>query len=175
VRGNEDLNSLVVMGVSGSGKSTIGKLLASQINYSFIDADDLHPESNKKLMAAGTPLTDVERLPWLEIVGTELASYSSSSSPVVVACSALKRSYRELLRAYSPGAYFIFLDGTQELIQTRISIRNHEFMPSSLLESQLANLEPLQADERGSRIEIGESPVTICTRIIENLALMKRD
>lgn len=173
--GHDDFNSLVVMGVSGSGKSTIGQLLASEVQYSFIDADDLHPESNKRLMAAGTPLTDNERLPWLDIVGAQLASHSSSNSPLVVACSALKRSYRDQLRRHCPHVFFLFLDGTRDEIQARISLRNHEFMPSSLLDSQFANLEPLQDNERGLRIEIGDTPLAICTTIIENLGLKKID
>lgn len=172
---DDNLNSFVIMGVSGSGKTTVGELLASQMAYSFIDADDLHPESNKELMAAGIPLTDVERLPWLDLVGEELTAYSAANSPLVVACSALKRSYRDQLRRHSPDTFFLFLDGTREQIQARISLRNHEFMPSSLLDSQFANLEPLQADERGMRIEIGDSPQSMCSGIIQSLGLKQRN
>ncbi|MBC7463155.1 MAG: gluconokinase [Actinobacteria bacterium] len=163
------------MGVSGSGKSTIGKLLSEQLGYAFIDADDLHPESNKRLMASGIPLTDVERSPWLDNIGSKLAEYSSSNTPLIVACSALKHSYRDKLRRYSPTVNFLFLDGTRSQIQSQISTRDHEFMPSSLLDSQFADLEVLQADERGLRIELGGSPLTTCTAIIKALALKNRN
>lgn len=158
------------MGVSGSGKSTIGNLLAESLNYSFLDADDLHPESNKKLMAAGLPLTDTERLPWLEIIGLELEKFLLLNSPLIVACSALKRSYRDLLRAHSPNLFFLYLDGTITEIHQRISIRSHEFMPSSLLDSQFANLEPLQPDEHGLRVETVATPAEICQKIIVELS-----
>lgn len=158
------------MGVSGSGKSTIGNMLADSLNYSFLDADDLHPESNKKLMAAGLPLTDTERLPWLEIIGLELEKFLRLNSPLIVACSALKRSYRDLLRAHSSNLFFLYLDGTITEIQQRISIRSHEFMPSSLLDSQFANLEPLQPDERGLRVETVATPAEICQNIIVELS-----
>jgi gluconokinase len=159
--------SIVIMGVSGSGKSTVGKLLSQLLRCEFIDADDLHPESNKKAMAAGIALTDVERLPWLKIVGEELKSHSENSQPLIVACSALRRSYRELLTSFSPSLFFIFLDGTKEEIGARISVRSHEFMPSSLLESQFANLEPLVKDENGFRISIDASVETICATIVQ--------
>ena len=158
------------MGVSGSGKSTIGNMLAKSLNFSFLDGDDLHPESNKKLMANGIPLTDEERLPWLEIIGQELNEHSTLNKPLIIACSSLKRSYRDLLRKYSPNLFFLFLDGTKNQISERISVRKHEFMPSSLLDSQLANLEPLQSDEYGLRVEIGATPEEICQWIIIELS-----
>jgi gluconokinase len=153
------------MGVSGSGKSTVGKLLSGNLDSAFIDADDLHPESNKIAMSRGIALTDKERLPWLNIVGEELRKYSLAGKPLIVACSALKRSYRDLLRSYSPSLYFVFLSGTQEEIQARISTRNHEFMPTSLLDSQFANLEPLENDEYGVRISVDSPAEDISEKI----------
>jgi gluconokinase len=159
--------SIVVMGVSGSGKSTIGELLSRKLNCAFIDADDLHPESNKIAMSSGIALTDKERLPWLRIVGEELRTHSLQKQPLIVACSALKRSYRELLRTYSPNLYFVFLEGTQEEIQARIALRSHEFMPTSLLDSQFANLEPLENDEFGLRVSVNPSTEEICQKIVQ--------
>lgn len=139
------------MGVSGCGKTTIGALVAHELGLPFTDGDSLHPVENIAKMAAGTPLNDDDRAPWLEIVGQELAG---SDNGLVVACSALKRSYRDTIRAQAPGVVFLHLDGTREVLGSRLEGRSGHFMPTTLLDSQLATLEPLDADERCVVIDI---------------------
>ena len=157
---------LVVMGVSGSGKTTSGIALAAALGVPFLDADDLHPASNVAKMAAGIALTDDDRMPWLALVGAELAV---ASAGLVIACSALKRVYREAILAAAPSTRFVFLDGSRELLESRVQHRNGHFMPASLLDSQLAALEPLAADEPGVRIPLDEHPTV--ASIVELLAL----
>ena len=146
----------MVMGVSGSGKSTIGELLAQKLGATFIDGDSLHPESNVAKMAAGTPLNDADRKPWLEAVGQKLADAGEES--LVIACSALKKSYRDIIRAADPTARFVFLQGSRELLAERLASRKGHFMPPTLLQSQLDTLEPLDPDESGIVLDIRESP-----------------
>ena len=136
---------LVVMGVSGCGKSTVGAAFAEQQGLVFVDADALHPAGNIAKMAAGIPLVDADRWPWLDLVGEVLADGTAD----VVACSALRRAYRDRLRSHAPDAYFAHVSGTAELIAERLAGRSHEFMPPGLLASQFATLEPLEPDERG--------------------------
>jgi gluconokinase len=145
--------SIIVMGVSGSGKSTVGALLATRLGLPFIDGDDLHPQANKQKMAAGIPLDDADRAPWLDTIAAALAR-----APVVVACSALKRRYRDRLRANAPHVQFIYLAGLPDLLAQRLSTRSHEFMPPELLESQLAILEPPGSDENAFTVNIQLSP-----------------
>ncbi len=140
---------IVVMGVSGCGKSSVGLALAEALGARFIDGDDLHPEANKAKMAAGIPLNDDDRWPWLDLVGEALAE-----SNTVVACSALKRVYRERILAAAPGTFFVHLHGTRELLAQRMNARPNHFMPVSLLDSQLNTLELLGADEPGVMLDI---------------------
>ncbi len=147
---------VVVMGVQGSGKSTLGSLLAARFGIPFVDGDDLHPQRNRALMAAGTPLSDDDRLPWLSAVGQRLAD--GREAGVVVACSALKRTYRDLLRDHAPDVAFVHPYGPKELVAARISWREHEYMPPSLLDSQYAALEHLDAGELGTTLDIGSPP-----------------
>lgn len=142
---------IVVMGVSGCGKTTIGALVAHELGLPFTDGDSLHPVENIAKMAAGTPLNDDDRAPWLQVVGQELAS---SANGLVVACSALKRSYRDAIRAQAPDAVFLHLDGTREVLSSRLEGRSGHFMPTTLLDSQLATLEALEADEAAVVIDI---------------------
>lgn len=142
---------IVVMGVSGCGKTTIGALVADELGLPFTDGDSLHPLENIAKMAAGTPLDDDDRLPWLETVGRELAG---SPDGLVVACSALRRSYRDAIRAKAPHVLFLHLDGSREVLGSRLEGRSGHFMPAALLDSQLATLEPLGADEAGVVIDI---------------------
>lgn len=153
---------IVVMGVSGCGKSTVGSMLAELLDVPFIDADDLHPLANVTKMAAGTPLTDDDRRPWLARVGDRLAA---APDGVVVACSALRRPYRSALRAHAPDAVFVHLDGTRDQLATRMAARRDHFMPPSLLDTQLATLDPLGDDESGAVMDIRFPPDRIAADI----------
>ena len=137
--------AFVVMGVSGCGKSTVARELAEKINAGFIEADDWHPASNKQKMSSGVPLTDEDRLPWLaEVVSISIAEREKSGS-VVVACSALKKSYRDQLRKIHNDTFFVYLSGSKALILQRMQERKGHFMPVALLDSQFDTLE----DPRG--------------------------
>jgi carbohydrate kinase (thermoresistant glucokinase family) len=145
---------IVVMGVSGSGKSTIAAGLAARIGGMFLDADDFHPPENVAKMAAGVPLTDDDRMPWLARVADAMVDAERRDGTVVVACSALRRAYRDVLRGADAGVFFVQLDGTPELLAARVGERTDHFMPPSLLASQLALLEPLGTDERGAVVSV---------------------
>lgn len=153
------------MGVQGIGKSTIGRLLADRLDVAFIDGDALHSERNVDLMASGTPLTDADREPWLHAVGAVLVDHAAAGG-VVVACSALRRSYRDLIREHDPLAYFVEPWGAIELVRERVRGRNHEYMPPALLQSQYDTLEPLAADERGIRVSVDSTPESIVADIV---------
>lgn len=150
---------IVVMGVSGSGKSTIGALIANKLAVPFVDADSLHPTSNIEKMAAGQPLTDDDRWPWLAKVGQVLAG--AGDDGLVVACSALKRKYRDAILAEAPRALFVHLSGSKEVLASRVEGRSGHFMPTTLLDSQLATLEPLASDEPGVVVDIAPDVATI--------------
>ena len=141
------------MGVSGSGKSTVGAALAQRQRVPFVDADSLHPAANIGKMTAGEPLNDDDRYPWLEKVGEWLASHGDGG---VASCSALKRKYRDQLRAHSPRVEFLYLSGSPELIAGRLAARTGHFMPAALLQSQFDALEPLGADEAGVSVDAGQ-------------------
>lgn len=140
------------MGVSGSGKSTVGAALAGRMGVPFVDADTLHPAANVAKMAAGEPLDDDDRSPWLDAVGEWLAAHRDGG---VASCSALKRTYRDKLRAHCPGVEFLHLSGSAELIADRLAARTDHFMPAALLRSQLDTLETLGSDEAGITIDAG--------------------
>ncbi|GAP60636.1 probable gluconokinase [Arthrobacter sp. Hiyo1] len=146
------LRPMAIMGVSGSGKTVLGQALGKRLGIPFIDADDLHPASNKALMAAGIPLTDADRIPWLNVVAATIAKGVSENQPSVVACSALKRTYRDLLRTQVSDLLLIYIDGAAEVIARRLEDREHEYMPASLLASQIATLEQPEADEAYIRV-----------------------
>ncbi|WP_205873258.1 gluconokinase [Mycobacterium camsae] len=147
--------AVVVIGVSGSGKSTVGAALARRLRVPFEDADHLHPPASIAKMASGQPLTDDDRYPWLAAVGQWLAAHPDG----VLSCSALKRAYRDVLRRYSPSAQFLQLRGRPELIAARLAARPGHFMPATLLQTQLDTQEPLGADEPGSVIDIDDRDV----------------
>ena len=150
---------VVVMGVSAAGKSTIGRGLAFRLGAAFVDADDLHPDSNRAKMRAGVPLDDEDRRPWLDAVGAVLAAADRAAS-VVVACSALRRRYRERLLAHAPEVRFVHLDAAPGVLAERASSRTGHFMPPGLLASQLATLETLAPDEPGFRVDV-DAPVHV--------------
>lgn len=145
---------VVVMGVSGSGKSTVGAALARRMRVPFVDADTLHPAANVAKMAAGHPLDDFDRRPWLDTVGEWLAAHRDGG---VVSCSALKRTYRDQLRAHCPGVEFLHLSGSADLIADRLAARTDHFMPAALLRSQLDTLEALGPDEAGITVDAGRA------------------
>ena len=160
--------SVVVMGVAGSGKSTVGQTLARRLGWSFAEADDFHSAANVAKMAAGTPLTDEDRRPWLESIQRWIDANPGDS---VVTCSALRRSYRDILRGAQANVRFLHLSGTEQGIGARMAARTSHFMPTSLLASQLATLEPLEADEDGVVIEITGTPEEIVMNAIRALGL----
>ncbi|MEU0569371.1 gluconokinase [Nonomuraea sp. NPDC005983] len=143
---------VVVMGVTGSGKTTVGAALAARLGVPFADADDFHSPQNVAKMSAGIPLDDADRLPWLRAVGAWLAGHTGTGA--VMGCSALKRSYRDLLRESVPRLSFLHLDGDAEVIRQRVAHRPGHFMPASLVASQLATLEPLGPGERGVVLDL---------------------
>lgn len=158
--------AVVVMGVSASGKSSLAAALADRIALPWLDADELHPPANVAKMASGVPLDDDDRAPWLDAVGVRLAE-GRSTGGVVIACSALKRAYRDRLRAACSGTLFVHLDGTRDLLFARAAARCGHFMPATLLDSQLATLEPLQCDEDGAVIDTAADLVDIVAELVE--------
>jgi len=134
--------AVVVMGVSGCGKTAVGSLLAQRLGARFIDADDLHPPANVEKMRAGIPLDDADRAPWLRLLNARLREVTAAGEPVVLACSALKQRYRDTLAEGVPGLRFVHLAGSRELIAARLAARQHRYMPTTLLDSQFATLEP---------------------------------
>ncbi|MFJ6138988.1 gluconokinase [Kitasatospora sp. NPDC092286] len=150
--------TVVVMGVSGVGKTTLARLLADRLGLPYAEADDFHPPANIAKMSAGIPLDDEDRAPWLRALGTWLGERADAGTGGVVTCSALKHRYRDTLRAACPGAFFLHLSGGHELVEDRLAHRTGHFMPPSLLDSQYAALEPLRADEHGAVLDVGPSP-----------------
>jgi gluconokinase len=144
---------IVVMGVSGSGKTTTGAELARRLRVPFADADEFHPASNIAKMSAGVPLDDADREPWLAAIARWLAEHADGG---VVTCSALKRAFRDRLRAAAPGAYFVHLAGDSEVVAARVAARADHFMPVALVASQFAALEPLEPDERGLVLDLDQ-------------------
>ena len=160
--------AITVMGVSGCGKSTVGALLAHDLGWDFKDGDAFHPPSNVEKMRSGAPLTDADRWPWLDAIAAHVAHLETSGGHVVVACSALKRVYRDRLKA-GGRVLFVHLAGTYELVDARMKARKNHFMPPSLLQSQFATLEPPAHDEPALSIPIESEPADIARRILEQL------
>ena len=146
---------VVAMGVSGSGKSTVGAALAQRLRVPFADADDFHPAANIAKMTAGEALDDTDRQPWLEAIGEWLVAHRGTGG--VMSCSALKRKYRDQLRRHTADVEFLHLHGTREVIARRQASRPGHFMPASLLDSQFAILEPLAPDEGGQVVDVDQS------------------
>ncbi|MGE3194586.1 MAG: gluconokinase [Microbacteriaceae bacterium] len=146
------MQRIVVMGVSGAGKTTVGRALAERLGLAFQDADDLHPAANVAKMAAGVPLDDSDRGPWLAVVGEALAA--APEPGMVMACSALKRAYRDAIRARAGDARFVLVTAPVAVLRERIGHRTGHFMPPALLDSQLATLEPLGPGESGATVDV---------------------
>lgn len=160
---------IVVIGVSGSGKTTVGKRLALDLAVPFSDADDLHSQKNRNKMAAGQPLDDEDRWPWLSEVGHALSNADSDGTGLVMACSALKASYRKAILVEEPRTQFVLLTGPRDLIEQRLAQREGHFMPEALLGSQLVDLEPLTVQEPGITVSIAQTPSQIVARVREKL------
>ncbi|MCS5722222.1 gluconokinase [Herbiconiux sp. CPCC 203407] len=163
--------ALVVMGVSGSGKSTVGAALAEALGVPFVDADDLHPLTNIEKMRAGLPLDDDDRWPWLRAVGDAIRAASTGTGTgapatgVVVACSALRVSYRDAILERAPRTRFVLLQGDREMLLGRLRSRTGHFMPASLLDSQLDALEPLGPHEPGLTVDAADTPEAVIAEV----------
>lgn len=161
---------LVVMGVSGVGKTTVAKQLAVRLDYEFAEGDDFHPPANVAKMSAGTPLEDSDRLPWLRSLADWVGERHREGTSTVITCSALRRRYRDVLREGADNTVFVHLVGDRALLLERMSGRQH-FMPPALLTSQFDALEPLQADEAGVSVEVTEPPEEIVEEVVSRLGL----
>ncbi|UFU06752.1 gluconokinase [Ruania halotolerans] len=156
---------IVVMGVSGNGKSTIGAALADRLGAVFLEGDEFHPQANVAKMSAGIPLTDDDRWPWLDILAAEIARRDEAGERTVLACSALRRAYRDRLRARVPDLFFIHPSADYDTIHARMQAREH-FMPPALLRSQFDTLEPLGADEAGDVVDATAPPSMVIAEAI---------
>lgn len=156
---------VVVMGVSGSGKSTVGRLLAERLGVPYAEGDDFHPPANVAKMSSGQPLTDEDRWPWLRLLADWIRAHGGSGG--MITCSALKRKYRDVLCSAGTPVWFVHLAGEQAVIAARLAARSGHFMPAALLDSQLADLEPLKPDEPGMVLDIGASPEEIVATALE--------
>jgi gluconokinase len=170
--GTESPCALVVMGVSGSGKSTVADELAGRLGWRYEDGDGFHPASNVAKMSAGHPLTDDDRWPWLQAIADEIDRLAAAGERSVIACSALKRAYRDVLVHGRADVRIVFLDGTQDLIAARLAARKGHFMPSGLLDSQFGTLERPGKDERPIIVSIDAPVERIVDDIITQLNLV---
>ncbi|MGB8900901.1 MAG: gluconokinase [Methylocella sp.] len=159
----------VVMGVAGSGKTTVAALLAAALGCQFQEGDDLHQAANVEKMNGGTPLTDADRLPWLRKIAEEIDSWRARGESGVLTCSALKRSYRDIISGDRPGVTLVYLKGSYDLIRRRTTARHEHFMPMALLDSQFASLQEPTPDEHPITIDVGGSPTEIAAEIVHRL------
>lgn len=160
---------IVIMGVSGCGKSTLGRALADRLGVTFIEGDELHPPHNVARMAAGIALTDFDRQDWLQAIATHLRDARIRGLGLVVSCSALKRSYRDLLRGGASDVRFVYLQGSAQLLEARLRSRSGHYMPPSLLQSQLDTLDPPSADEAALSIDMAGAPQDIIDQVLAHL------
>lgn len=158
--------AVVLMGVSGAGKSTVAAALAARLHVRYFEGDDLHSPENRKKMSEGHPLNDEDRRPWLRAIGQLLEREVTQLPFVIVTCSALKRNYRDVLRSFVATTDFIELTASLEVLEARVSARHTGFMPASLLGSQLATLEPLASDERGLVVNVENTTEEVVDQIL---------
>ncbi len=160
---------VVVMGVSGSGKSTVAALLAAALGCQFHEGDDLHPRENVEKMQRGTPLTDADRMPWLRKIAEEIDGWRARGQCGVLTCSALKRSYRDIIIGGRDDVVLVYLKGSRDLIHRRMAARHEHFMPLALLDSQFATLEEPTSDEHPITVDVGGKPPEIAQDIVRQL------
>jgi gluconokinase len=163
---------VVVMGVCGCGKTTVARRISALTGFAFAEADEFHSEANVAKMRAGVPLSDEDRWPWLRSLAAWMAERAAAGESTVVACSALRRDYRELLAQGPPSVSFVHLDGNIETIRQRLSRRTGHYMPASLLDSQVATLESLQADEPGIVLDVGLAAGDLADLTVQKLGLL---
>jgi len=159
----------VVMGVSGSGKTTVAALLAAALGCQFQEGDDLHPAANVEKMHGGTPLTDVDRLPWLQKIAEEIDGWGARGESGVLTCSALKRSYRDIIIGDRKDVALVYLRGSHDLIRRRMAARHEHFMPVALLDSQFVTLQEPTPDEHPITVDVGGRPAEIAAEIVHRL------
>jgi gluconokinase len=162
---------LVLMGVSGCGKTSVAARLADRLGWPFVEGDALHPPANVAKMAAGQPLTDADRAPWLATIADRVDAWLGAGESGLVTCSALKRAYRDVIARRGTGVVFVHLRGSRETIATRLAARQGHFMPSSLLDSQFATLEPPTPDEPAIAVDVGPEPAALADEIVARLGL----
>ncbi len=167
--GRYPISVVVVMGVSGSGKTTIATLLAGSLGWDFADGDDLHPPSNVAKMRSGTPLTDDDRWPWLQAIGTWIDAHLASGQHGVVTCSALKRAYRDRLLVGRQGVRLVYLCGSYDVVAARQAARQGHFMPAALIQSQFETLEPPGEDEHPITARVDLPPMQIVADLVKLL------
>ncbi len=165
--------AVVVMGVTGTGKTTIGRMLADRLDARFAEGDDYHPTANVEKMRSGHPLDDEDRRPWLEAIAKDLRRWLEDGTTAVVTCSALKRNYRDLLRQAGPGVRFLYLEGDAELIRQRLAGRQGHYMPAALLPSQLRTLENPADEPDVATVEVDGEPEQILERALRALAKIR--
>jgi len=164
-----DRSILLVMGVSGSGKTTVGAMLAGTLGWKYAEADGFHPAANIEKMAAGHPLTDEDRRPWLAAIAAWIDQQTAAGQPGVVTCSALKRAYRDFLRAGRPQVRLVYLQGSRDLIAARMTARQGHFFTAAMLDTQFADLEEPAPDEHALTVSIGGTPKHIVEEILAQL------
>ncbi len=173
IRAPDGLQAIVVMGVAGSGKTSVGNALAERLGWQFRDADTFHPPANISKMSAGTPLSDDDRWPWLDAIATWIGAARAGASPVIVSCSALKRAYRARLMAGRAGVRLVYLKGDRAVIGARMAARRDHFMPAALLDSQFATLEEPAADEGALVVAIDGDVCAIVSEICLRLGIVR--
>ena len=159
----------IVMGVSGSGKTTVAVLLAAALGCQFQEGDDLHPAANVKKMHGGTPLTDADRWPWLQRIAEEIDGWRTREESGVITCSSLKRVYRDIIIGNRPDVTLVYLKGSRDLIHRRMAARHGHFMPVALLDSQFATLQEPTPDEHPIAVDVGDRPAEIVEEIVQEL------